>query len=381
MNILPLSHLIILELENSLSGAFTGKLFAKFGAKVFMNEPSKEGNQTRYLVPSSYQKAWWESLSRNKKSIRVDPTSTKISVTDILSCVDIVITDIGPSQWKYDPWLKHYERCAQKPLVIDIFPSGVDMKELWQGLPLAEFTAANSGMMNLTGWEDGPPAGVEAPIAEYLSGVMAASGALAELNYARQNNSIPRPIQMGMHEAVLRMIEWQLPISRLQNKPVIRNGNNFPMNAGISNMPMTKDGKHIAISAASQEVAIRLLNLIGGPELANDPDYANPEARSKNMLELYKKLNAWVASKTQEEILILAEQADIVVGPVLNSQDILNDPLFKDRGNLKHSQNQEALTYHTYDIPKISGVDQALYQQAPDIGMHTQEFFDLISKK
>ena len=99
------------------------------------------------------------------------------------------------------------------------------------------------------------------------------------------------------------------------------------------------------------------------------------------MLELYKKLNAWVASKTQEEILTLAEEADIVVGPVFNSQDILDDPIFKDRGNLKQLQIEEAFTYHTHDIPKISGVDQTTYRPAPNIGAHTEEFFRLITKK
>jgi crotonobetainyl-CoA:carnitine CoA-transferase CaiB-like acyl-CoA transferase len=357
---------------------------AKFGAKVFINETFPSGNPLRFLVPSDYQIKWWNTISKNKFSVAIDPSSLKstLSVSDILSHVDVIITDIGPSQWEIDPWLKHYASCMKKPLVIDIYASGTDMSHLWQGSSLAEFTAANSGMMHLTGWEDGPPVGVEAPIAEYLAGMMAASGALAELGFSRKSLTSPRPISMAMHEAVLRMIEWQLPIASLEGQPVLRNGNNFPMNAGISNMPLTKDGKYIAVSAASQEVAMRLLHLIGGPELANHPDYATPKARADHMKDLYLKLNTWVSSKTLKEVLRIAQEADIVVGPIYNALDILHEPMVIERNNLASmflSGHKD--TFQTVRIPKVSGLRQVDVCNAPDLGAHTLDFLQLISQK
>ena len=384
MNNLPLSNLIILELGSSLSGSYAGQLMAKFGAKVFINETFPSGNPLRFLVPSDYQIKWWNTISKNKFSVAIDPSSLKstLSVSDILSHVDVIITDIGPSQWEIDPWLKHYASCMKKPLVIDIYASGTDMSHLWQGSSLAEFTAANSGMMHLTGWEDGPPVGVEAPIAEYLAGMMAASGALAELGFSRKSLTSPRPISMAMHEAVLRMIEWQLPIASLEGQPVLRNGNNFPMNAGISNMPLTKDGKYIAVSAASQEVAMRLLHLIGGPELANHPDYATPKARADHMKDLYLKLNTWVSSKTLKEVLRIAQEADIVVGPIYNALDILHEPMVIERNNLASMYlSGHKDTFQTVRIPKVSGLRQVDVCNAPDLGAHTLDFLQLISQK
>jgi len=384
MNNLPLSNLIILELGSSLSGSYASQLMAKFGAKVFINETFPSGNPLRFLVPSDYQIKWWNTISKNKFSVAIDPSSLKstLSVSDILSHVDVIITDIGPSQWEIDPWLKHYASCMKKPLVIDIYASGTDMSHLWQGSSLAEFTAANSGMMHLTGWEDGPPVGVEAPIAEYLAGMMAASGALAELGFSRKSLTSPRPISMAMHEAVLRMIEWQLPIASLEGQPVLRNGNNFPMNAGISNMPLTKDGKYIAVSAASQEVAMRLLHLIGGPELANHPDYATPKARADHMKDLYLKLNTWVSSKTLEEVLRIAQEADIVVGPIYNALDILHEPMVIERNNLASMYlSGHKDTFQTVRIPKVSGLRQVDVCNAPDLGAHTLDFLQLISQK
>jgi crotonobetainyl-CoA:carnitine CoA-transferase CaiB-like acyl-CoA transferase len=384
MNTLPLSNITILELGSSLSGSYASQLMAKFGAKIFINEPTPTGSPLRYLVPEDYQIKWWNTISKNKLSITIDISSlpNNISVSDILSHVDVVITDIGPARWEMDPWLKHYTSCLKKPLVIDIYSSGTDMPHLWQGSSLAEFTAATSGMMHLTGWEDGPPVAVEAPIAEYLAGMMAASGALAELGFSRKSRASPRPISMAMHEAVLRMIEWQLPIAALEGKPVLRNGNNFPMNAGISNMPLTKDGKYIAISAASQEVAMRLLHLIGGPELANHPDYSTPKARADHMKNLYLKLNAWVSTKTQEEILRIAQEADIVVGPIYNALDILHEPMVIERNNLTPMQlSSHEDTLQTVHMPKVSGIRQVDLSNAPDLGAHTLEFLKLISQK
>ena len=69
-------------------------------------------------------------------------------------------------------------------------------------------------------------------------------------------------------------------------------GNNFPMNAGIANMHPTGDGKYVAISAVTQATAVRLMTMVGGPELAADPRFATPRRARAASQPLYAEIDA-----------------------------------------------------------------------------------------
>lgn len=372
---LPLAHLTILDIGNSLAGAFATKLLADFGASVVVIE-SDSGSPIRKLMPDEVKLKWWHAIGRNKQSVLINSMSpqSEALLIRIMEEVNMIFTDIGPLGWANCPWLSKLDQLTRPPLIVDLYATGVDLPHLWQGSSSAVFTTAITGMMHLTGWKDGPPVSAEVPLAEYLAGMMAAMGAIAETNFTKIHQTQPRNISMAMHEAVLRMIEWQLPISSLQGEPVSRNGNNFPMNAGISNMPKTKDGQYIAISAASQDVALRLLRLIGGQPLVDNPKYATPATRAKNMDEIYHILNAWVSTKTRVEILELAQHADVVVGPIYNTKDVLEDQAIWERGYIQARQTMDNQNfYEITSIPSLQKNDSKL-GVAPILGANTKDF-------
>ncbi len=375
MSNLPLSHLTIIDIGNSLAGAFATKLLADFGATVVVIE-SSTGSPIRKLMPDELRLKWWHAIGKNKQSVLINSMSPQSDaiLLRIMEDADIIFTDIGPLGWSNCPWLGKLDQLNHQPLVVDLYATGVDLPHLWQGTSSAVFTTAITGMMHLTGWENGPPVSAEVPIAEYLAGMMAAMGAIAETNYTKIHQTQPRNISMAMHEAVLRMIEWQLPIASLQGAPVSRNGNNFPMNAGISNMPKTKDGQYIAISAANQDVALRLLRLIGGQSLAEDPKYATPANRAENMDEIYDLLNEWVSTKTQAEILELAQQADVVVGPIYNTKNVLEDQAIRERGYIQARQTVDGQDFcEVTCIPSLQKKGLKI-EVAPILGANTKEF-------
>ncbi|MBK9609423.1 MAG: CoA transferase, partial [Betaproteobacteria bacterium] len=133
-----------------------------------------------------------------------------------------------------------------------------------------------------------------------------ASGALAKLHCALAGKAQSWRLPVALHEAVQRMIEWQVPVASLYGRAEPRNGNNFPMNAGVSNMHRTADGRFVAISAANQAVAYRLLRMIGGDALAQDPRFDSPATRFRNMTPLYAILDAWIGARTLAEVEALA---------------------------------------------------------------------------
>ena len=367
----PLEGCVVLEVSQSLAGSFAASLLADFGASVLVIEAPGEGSAVRRAVDPRAREAWWNHVGRNKRSIAVDPRAAggRALVDHLLARADIVLTDVGPRRWKRDPWLRRLPAGPGSPLVLDLYASGADRPDLWKEGVLAAFTPALTGMMNLTGWPDGPPVSVEAPIAEYLAAMMGTMGLLAELR-ARRSGRAASHVSMALHEAVQRMIEWQLPIAVLSGSAVHRNGNNFPMNAGISNMPRTRDGRHVTFSAASQPVAVRLLTMVGGEELAQDPRFASVEARLRNMDALYERINDWCATLTLDDILDRASKADVVAGPIYTADDIVADPELAERGNLIEQRLANGRTMLMSAVaPRIKGLRPTSFRPAPSIGL------------
>ncbi len=367
----PLDTVLVLDLSQSVGGAFAGSLFADFGAMVLVVEPPDAGTAVRRLVAPDAADAWWDYVGRNKYSLGIDtrPSGAITLIDALLAVADIVITDTGPRGWRRNRWLRRLQSGSAGPLVLDLFASGKDRPKLWREGVSETFASALTGMLNMTGWPDAPPSAVEAPVAESMAAMMGVMGILANLQAQRRGQPASH-VSIASHEAVQRMIEWQMPLAALTGTVARRNGNNFPMNAGISNMPRTLDGHYITFSAASQEVAVRLLTMIGGHPLATDPRFATAEARRIHMDALYEHINAWCATRTRSDILAQAALADVVAGPIFDAINIASDPEIAERGNLQRLRASDGSYFlASRPAPRFSGQSVAdRHRPAPSIG-------------
>lgn len=362
----------ILDISQSPGAGFAATLLADFGARVYLAERPPRGAGLRQLGPPELGADWWDIVGRNKRSLAIDPLHRDAAsvMTRLLSRVDMVIADMGKPGWAADPWLRLLDGVAPQPLVVDLFPTGADRRELWPWSVAPELTGAATGMVALTGYESGPPVQPEMPLAEYLGGALAAAGALAELRKVRLTKTPPVHLPVAMHEAVQRAIEWQLPVATVFGKAEPRIGNRFPLSAGVANMHRTKDGKHVALSAATQAVANRMMVMIGGEALSRDERFASPQARAGNMSALYAVIDEWVGARSADEVFAAAAKADVVIGPIYSVDDILVDAQIAERGNIAHSERQVPMPAV---LPSLSNVTAAVPAVAPSIGQHSAE--------
>ena len=365
----------VLEISQSVGAGFAGSLLADFGARVYVAERPPHGASLRSLGPKELGADWWDIVGRNKRSLAIDPAHRDAApvVTRLLSSMDMVITDIGKPAWASDHWLRLLDGISPQPLVVDLFPTGADRPDLWPWSIAPELTGATTGMVALTGYEFGPPVQPEMPLAEYLAGTLAAAGAMAELRKARLAKTRPIHLPVATHEAVQRAIEWQVPVAAVLGRPEPRIGNQFPLSAGVSNMHRTKDGRYVALSAATQAVASRLLTMIGGETLDRDERFASPQARAGNMSALYQIIDEWIAQRTADETFAAAEDADVVIGPIYSVDDILADAQIAARDNVMNSERKVPMPAV---LPSISSIKPNVPIAAPTIGQHSGEALD-----
>src|ERR1700739_5004840 len=127
----------------------------------------------------------------------------------------MLIVDIAAHQRSDSRWFAALETIAEaeRPLVVEVFPTGADRPDLWPYAIRAEFAGAASGVMALTGHTGRTPIQAEAPLTDYLAGTLAATRALIELRKARMTGTVPARVSTPLHKAVQRMIEWQTPVA------------------------------------------------------------------------------------------------------------------------------------------------------------------------
>jgi crotonobetainyl-CoA:carnitine CoA-transferase CaiB-like acyl-CoA transferase len=361
-----LDGLTVIEIADTLGAAFAGSLLADYNATVFVCEPL-EGSKLRRLGLGKLDEMRWKVLARNKLSIAMDWAAphSAAEISALLEQADMLIVDTAAPQQAGNPWFAALEAIpeAERPLVVEVFPTGADRPDLWPYAVRAEFAGAASGVMALTGHTGKTPIQAEAPLTDYLAGTLAATRALIELRKARLTGAPPARVSTPLHQAVQRMIEWQTPVAAARGRAETRMANNFPMNAGIANMHPTGDGKYVAISAVTQATAMRLMNMVGGPELCADPRYATSEARSTGLDELYAKIDAWTGARTTKQILEAAVAHDVVLGPIYTVDDILADEQVAARRNVVEVDGVAMPSV----TPRLSAMEAAIRNLGPEV--------------
>jgi len=360
-----LKGLTVLEIADTPGAAFAGSLLADYNATVIVCEPP-EGSKLRRLGPATLDDMRWKILARNKQSVAADWAHSADLIHRLLAQADMLIVDTAAPQRAGNPWFAVLETMpeTERPLVVEVFPTGADRPDLWPYASRAEFAGAASGVMALTGHTGKTPIQAEAPLTDYLAGTLAATRALIALRKARMTGTLPATISTPLHKAIQRMIEWQTPVATAKGRAETRMANNFPMNAGIANMHPTGDGKYVAISAVTQATAMRLMNMVGGPELCADPRYATPEARSTGLDELYARIDAWTGARTTAEILETAAAQDVVLGPIYTTDDLLADEQVAARGNVVELDGVAMPSV----TPRLSGLGAEIRNLGPEIG-------------
>jgi crotonobetainyl-CoA:carnitine CoA-transferase CaiB-like acyl-CoA transferase len=132
------------------------------------------------------------------------------------------------------------------------------------------------------------------------------------------------------------------------------------------------DGNHVALSASMQSMAKRVFDVIGRPELIEDPRFRTNTDRVRNRDEVNAIVAAWFATKTRDEALAIMRAADVTVGPVYTIADAVEDRHFRERQVLVEVEDPDlgSLPMHNI-VPRLSATPGRWRRPAPTLGEHT----------
>ncbi|MBU9170615.1 CaiB/BaiF CoA transferase family protein [Burkholderia gladioli] len=372
----PLQGIRVIEIGTLIAAPFAARLMAEFGAEVIKIEAPETGDPLRkWRKLHEGTSLWWYLQSRNKKSVCVNlksPEGVEI-VRKLASEADLVIENLRPGALE-KLGLGWDALHALNPKLTMVRISGYGQTGPYRDRPgFGAIGEAMGGIRYTTGEVDGAPARVGVSLGDSLASLHGVIGALMSLLRVKTGQGEGQVVDVSLVESVFNLMESLVPEYDLLGHVRERSGGALP---GIapSNTYRTEDGAFVVIAGNSDPIFRRLMQVIGRPELAEDPALAHNDGRVRQNAMLDAAIGAWTSHHSIDEVLAALERAEVPAGRIYSVADIVSDPHYQAREMLIPATlpGGAAVTMPGI-VPKLSDTPGAVNWQGPALGEHTAD--------
>lgn len=372
----PLHGIKVLDISRLVAGNMLSLQLGDLGADVIKVEPPS-GDPLRAWKDEGFS-FFWKTYSRNKRSIVLNlrKENDMSALRQIIKKCDVMIENYRPGT---------LEKMGLAPnVLLDLNPnlivvriSGFGQTGPYSQLPgFGTLVEAMSGFAARTGFPDREPVLPPLALADMITGIYG-SNAVTTALFARERGDVKgQIIDLSLLEPMFSVLGPEAAIFKKTGiiKQRVGSGSNT---TSPRNVYQCNDGRFVALSGSTQNVAERIFEIVGQPDLINDPRFCNNSERVKNRHEVDKILSEWFAQYTREEALKIMRDAGATVGPVYDIEDAVDDKHFIERQVIINIEDDDfgQLPMHNI-VPRFSHTPGVWRHQAPKLGEHTQEILE-----
>jgi len=312
----PLAGLLVADFSRVLAGPYCTMLLGDLGADVIKVE-SPGGDDTRRWVPPVTKEGistYFLAINRNKRSVALDlrEKDQLALAQELARRADIFVQNFKPgglARFGLDYDSVH----AANPAIIYASISGFGSAG-GRDLPGYDLMVqAMSGLMSLTGDPDGPPYRAGISMFDVMAGLHTAIAILAALHH-RSATGEGQHIEASLLASALSGMVNQTSAYVTGGVVPFRMGNSHPSLTPYE--PLATADKDLIVTAGNDAQFRKLCEVIGAPELADDPRFAANEGRTANRDELRPLLAQRLASRTAAEWFDDLIAAGVPAGPI-----------------------------------------------------------------
>lgn len=375
-----LEGLKVLDLTSALNGPFCTTMLADHGADVIKFEPPA-GEQCRTWGPldeKSGESGFYAFLNRNKKGCTLNLKNEKAREMfyELVKDADAVVENYRPGVTK--KLGVDYETLKKiNPRLIYASGSGFGQYGPISHRPCYDIVAQSmGGMVNLTGYKDAPPVKVGPSVADHVAGIYLCVGFLLAL-YHREKTGEGQQVDVSMMDTIFTLLENSIVKTTMQGIIPERQGNVDPSISPFDIYP-TSDG-YVALGVGNDKLFRAFCDVIGRPELVEDPLYLTNDLRCQNYENgLQQLITEWTKQHTKAELEEIFDEAGIPCGPVLNMKEAIEHPQIQAREMMVHMEHPTIGEMYFQGCPvKLSKTPPSIDTPAPLLGQHNQEIFHL----
>ena len=375
----PLDGVRILDLTTVVMGPFATQILADYGADVIKLEPP-EGDLMRHNAPmrSKGMGHIFMNANRNKRSVVLDlkRDAGRAACLAIAKDADVLVYNIRP-QAMARLRLSYEEVREVNPRLIYVGAFGYSQRG-----PYAAKAAYDDLIQGAVGlpWMS-REAGAESPryvpvtLADRSVGLHIVNAVCAAL-YHREKSGKGQRVDVPMFESLLQTVmgehmggyTYEPRVGETQGDP------GYARMLARERRPYeTKDG-YVCVLVYNDKQWRAFFDLIGRPELLDDPKFATQEARSRDFAGAYALVAAEMAKRSTNEWIAALEAADIPVQRMNSLTDIVNDPHLAAIGYFRSIEHPTEGRIRSMAVPSEWSESAPEYRRhAPRLGEHTRE--------
>lgn len=372
---LPLEGIRVLDFSRSLAGPYCTMMLGDMGADVIKIEVPGTGDESRLWGPPfvNGESAYFLSVNRNKRSLTLNLKTAKGKeiIERLVRKSDVVVESFRPgttARLGIDyPSVKKYNSG-----IVYCSISGFGQAGPYAMKPGYDVVAqAMSGIMSLTGEQDGSPIKVGVPVADIGAGMFAAYGIVSCL-IARFKTGSGQYVDISLLDGQIAWLTFQSGAYFAIGKNPEKLGSAHPTIAPYQAFKANDAYFIVAVGNDSLwETFCACLSLKG---LAADPRFKTNPDRVQNRKALVERLEEKFQTRPAAHWLELLEQAGVPCGPVYDLNGMFKDPHVIHREMIIQAHHSKAGTTKLTGFPvKLSDSPCQLRYPPPVLGEHTNE--------
>lgn len=375
----PLTGVRVLAVENFVAGPFASMWLADAGAEVVKVESPKGGDFARGSAPlkrgedGATQSLSFLRSNRNKKSVALDLKSAdgKRIFTQLACEADIVLENLRPGVMDrlgigYSALREHNPRLIY--VAISGFGNADVMPSPYTDHPAFDIIGqALSGLMYRPERQDDRPTYLGFSMSDLQGGILAAQGALLAL-YQRERTGVGKKVDISLYDASLVQNEISVAMYSANRKPA-------PPGLHAVTAPFgsfrASDG-YIVIAVLGEHIWQRFCDVIGKPDLLDDPRFQDGVARCANSDALNPHIDAWLHTRTRADAAGALREGGVPASAVNDIADVFACPHVAARQMLMTLQDPLWGPVQVAGNPiKMSDVPEPEVGLPPRLGQHT----------
>ncbi len=306
----------VLDLSRALAGPFAAMQLGDMGADVIKVEDPGAGDTTRGFPPHwNGESTYYMSTNRNKRGMILDLNTERGReiALELALRSDVLIENFRAGQM--EKWGLGWERLHElNPRLIYCAVSaagreGPDKDRIGVDLLMQAY----AGLMSITGEADGEPVRTGTSVVDLSTGEMALSGILAAL-YHRERTGEGQRIDVSLLGTTIAWMTYHAVAYFATGKIPGRSGSHHPSVSPYGGYP-TGDG-YLVVAIAFDNHWSRFCELVGRPDLIDDPRFARNPDRVVNRAELDPIMAEILAPRGAVEWAGMMDAAGIPCSPI-----------------------------------------------------------------
>jgi len=365
----------VLDLTRILAGPLCTMMLGDMGADVIKVEPPGAGDDTRSWGPPFVggEAAYFLGLNRNKRSITLNMAVKpgQEILAGLIRKSDVLVENfkVGTlEKWGFgNDWLR-----ANAPRLIRCSITGYGANGPKGGLPGYDFILqAESGLMSITGPQDGVPTKHGVALVDVCTGMLASNAILGALQ-ARHRTGKGQHLEVSLYETSLFMLANVAANYLAAGREGGRYGNGHPSIVPYTTYP-TSDGM-MAVAVGNDGQFARFAAAIGYPEWAQDARFI----KNKDRVAHRGLLDGMIAERLRTDTAVAwvdkLKAAGVPCGRINSVKQALDDPHTAARRMIEEVEHPTIGTLKVIGTPfKFSATPTSVRRAPPLLGQHTEE--------